>query len=70
MTDEELIEAFKFFGAAHDKDGITKPQLKETLEKVGEKVTEDDINLLFEETCVSEEGKITFSDFMLMMMAK
>ena len=24
MTDEELIEAFKFFGAKHDKDGITK----------------------------------------------
>ena len=40
------------------------------LEQEGEKVTDDDIDLLFEETSISNKGKITFSDFMLMMMAK
>ena len=70
QTDEELIEAFKFFGPNNDQEGITKEQLMAVLEQEGEKVTDDDIDLLFEETSISNKGKITFSDFMLMMMAK
>ena len=70
QTDEELIEAFKFFGPANDKEGITKEQLATVLELEGEKVSSADIDLLFEETNISGSGKITFSDFMLMMMAK
>ena len=70
MTDEELIEAFKFFGPKNDRDGISKAQLKETLDSVGEKLNDADLDLLFEETSISGNGQITFSDFMLMMMAK
>ena len=70
QTDEELIEAFKYFGPNNDQEGITKEQLMAVLEQEGEKVTNDDIDLLFEETSISNKGKITFSDFMLMMMAK
>ena len=70
QTDEELIEAFKYFGPNNDQEGITKEQLREVLEQEGEKVTDDDIELLFEETSISGKGAITFSDFMLMMMAK
>ena len=56
MTDEELIEAFKFFGAKNDREGISKEQLKETLHAVGEKLSDDDLNLLFEETSISGNG--------------
>ena len=70
QTDEELIEAFKYFGPNSDQEGITKEMLAAVLEQEGEKVTDDDIDLLFEETSISNKGKITFSDFMLMMMAK
>ena len=70
QTDEELIEAFKYFGPNNDQEGITREQLMAVLEQEGEKVTDDDIDLLFEETSISNKGKITFSDFMLMMMAK
>lgn len=69
MTDEELIEAFKFYGAAHEKDGITKEMLGDTLEKEGIKVDNADLDLLFNETS-DKGGSITFGDFMLMMMPK
>ena len=65
-----MIEAFKYFGPNSDQEGITKEMLAAVLEQEGEKVTDDDIDLLFEETSISNKGKITFSDFMLMMMAK
>ena len=70
MTDEELIEAFKFFGPKHEKDGITKEQLMRTLDEAQEKISHEDLDLLFSETSISGSGTITFSDFMLMMMAK
>ena len=70
MYDEELIEAFKFFGAKNDRDGFTKEQLKAALDGVGEKIDNDDLELLFEETSITGSGKIMFQDFMLMMMAK
>ena len=47
MYDEELIEAFKFFGAKNDTDGFTKEQLREALERVGEKIDDEDLELLF-----------------------
>ena len=71
MHDEELIEAFKFFGAKNDRDGITKKMLGDKLKELDEKITEDELDLLFEETCMNEkQEQITFEDFMLMMMAK
>jgi Ca2+-binding EF-hand superfamily protein len=70
QLDEELIEAFKCFGAADDTDCFGIDELRSTLEKAGEKISEDDLKLLFDETDVDEDGKIGFRDFMLMMMAK
>ena len=71
MHDEELIEAFKFFGAKNDRDGITKKMLGDKLKELDEKITEDELDLLFEETCMNEkQEQITFEEFMLMMMAK
>ena len=60
MYDEELIEAFKFFGAKIDRDGFTKDDLRAALEGVGEKIDEDDLELLFEETSITGGGKIMF----------
>ena len=60
MHDEELIEAFKYFGPKNDREGITKEMLGAKLEELNEKVTEDELDLLFEETNISEKGQITF----------
>ena len=60
MYDEELIEAFKFYGAKNDRDGFTKDDLRAALEGVGEKIDEDDLELLFEETSITGGGKIMF----------
>jgi len=67
--DEELKEAFKTF----DKGGkgyITWDELKEVMGTYGEKLSDDEITLMFSETDADKDGKISFEDFVLMMMAK
>ena len=70
-NDEELIEAFKFYGPKSDKDGITRDMLGETLKNDSEiNLPDEDLDMLFNETAIENGKKITFSDFMLMMMPK
>ena len=69
-NDEELIEAFKFYGATSDRDSISKEQLGAKLKGEGIHLSDEDLNMLFTETCVSRSNGIQFSDFMLMMMPK
>ena len=69
-NDEELIEAFKFYGATSDRDSISKEQLGAKLKQEGIHLSDEDLNMLFNETCVSRSNGIQFSDFMLMMMPK
>ena len=67
--DEEMIEAFKTF----DKNGngfITIQEMKDVMHQYGEKLSDEDVQLMFEETDYDKDGKISFEDFVLMMMAK
>ena len=36
----------------------------------GEKLTDEEIKLMFEETDMNKDGNVNFEDFVLMMMAK
>ena len=69
-TTEELVEAFKEFGVANEEDSMNFQQMKDTMIKYGEKMTEGQYQLLFDETDNDEDGMINFKDFMRMMMSK
>ena len=67
--DEEMQEAFKTF----DEDGkgfINIKDLKRTLKKYNENLSDEEFNIMFNETDADKDGKINFKDFILMMMAK
>ena len=57
-NDEELIEAFKFYGATSDRDSISKEQLGAKLKQEGIHLPDEDLNMLFNETCVSRSNGI------------
>ena len=60
---------FKLF----DKDGnglITKEELKEGLSKLGEKMTDKDIDQLLEEADLDGDGNISFDEFAELMKFK
>ena len=68
---EELVEAFQKFGGNVDQNGITRKQLRETMEAMGEKRLSDaEYELLFEETDYDGDGTISFEDFVRMMMSQ
>ena len=67
--DEELYEAFKSL----DKRGrgcFDIHEMKEMMEKYGEKMTDDDAEKLFKDIDTDHDGMVSFEDFVLMMMAK
>ena len=67
--DEELVEAFKTFDKGN-KGYYTVEELKEIMVHYGEKLNDDEVKLMFDETDLDRDGKVTFEDFVLMMMAK
>ena len=69
---EELLEAFrKFTGTDEMSQGITKEQLKATMETYGERrLTPEEFAMLFEETDHDNDGLINFEDFVRMMMSR
>ena len=68
-TDEELIEAFKTFDVNNNKF-ITVDELSEIMEKYGEKMPKDEVIKMFTEANKGNNGRLTFEEFVLMMMAK
>lgn len=63
---EELLHVFKLF----DKDGnglITKEELKEGLNKLGERMSEQDILELVEAADIDGDGNINFEEFVGLM---
>ena len=70
VGDEELIECFKEFGAADELGSFDIKQLGQTMEKNEEKLSTEDLELLFDETDRDKDGTIDFKDFMRMMMSK
>ena len=67
--DEEMIEAFKTFDK-NNNGFITFEEMKDIMNQYGEKLSDEDAQLTFEETDYDKDGKISFEDFVLMMMAK
>ena len=65
-----MIEAFKRFGPQDHEDGITLKSMKRTLEEEGERLTDEELKILFESVDVDNDGLIGIKDFLLMMMAK
>jgi calmodulin len=67
--DEELFEAFK----TYDKQGrgyYDINEMREVMAEYGERLTEEESLLLFKDIDSDGDGRITFEDFVLMMMAK
>lgn len=65
----ELLQAFKMF----DKDGnglITKQELLEGLNKLGEKMSEKDVLELIEAADLDGDGNINFVEFTELMRKK
>ena len=67
--DEELIEAFKTFDK-NNNGFITESELKAVMHAYGEKLSDEEIHLMFKEADNDKDNKINFNDFVLMMMAK
>ena len=69
QMDEEMMEAFKTFDNT-GKGYISLNDLKRVLKQYNEVLSDEDIKLLHSETDNDKDGKINFTDFILMMMAK
>ena len=70
LTGEELVETFKTFGPKDEKGCITFKDLKKALEGEKELKNDDMIKQLFDGIQKDKDTKgITFSDFILLMMA-
>ena len=67
--DEELYEAFKTFDTKN-RGYYDIEEMKEMMAKYGEKLTDREAELLFRDIDIDNDGKITFEDFVLMMMAR
>ena len=69
---EELVEAYrKFSGSDNLEQGFTRKQLKDTMYNYGERrLSDEELNLLFEETDADKDGLINFDDFVRMMMSR
>ena len=67
--DEELVEAFKTFDKSN-KGYFTMEELRDVMHAYGEKLTEEEVKLMFQESDYNKDGRVDFEDFVLMMMAK
>ncbi|KAF9649947.1 putative calmodulin [Thelephora ganbajun] len=66
---EEIKEAFKVF----DRDGsgyISAAELKQVLASLGERLTDDEIDMMIGEVDVDRDGQIDYEEFVNMMMSK
>ena len=64
--DEELREAFKVF----DKDGsgnISATELKQVMNTLGEKLSDDDIASMIKGADIDGDGQISYTEFLKMM---
>ncbi|KAJ2784375.1 hypothetical protein H4R18_001179 [Coemansia javaensis] len=67
--DAELREAFNVF----DKDGngsISRSELRQVMASLGENLTEDEINAMFNEADTNRDEAISFPEFKVMMKGK
>ena len=69
---EELVEAYRKFSGSDDLvNGFTRAQLQETMQNYGERrLSDEEFELLFQETDYDGDGYINFDDFVRMMMSR
>lgn len=66
-TEEELIEAFKVFD--RDGNGVISPgELKHVMNTLGEKMTDDEIEMMIEAADIDKDGSVNYQDFVRMML--
>ncbi len=68
-AEEEIINAFRVF----DKDGnglIGSSELRHIMTTLGDKLTEDEVEMMIREADVDGDGYINYEEFVRMMMAK
>ncbi len=66
-TEEELIEAFKVF----DRDGngsISPGELKHIMTNLGEKMTDEEIEMMIDFADQDKDGAVNYQDFVRMML--
>ena len=67
--DEELYEAFKSLDNTN-RGYFDVQEMKEMMDKYGEKLSDEEADLLFKDVDTDKDGKVMFEDFILMLMAK
>ena len=67
--EDELMECFKEMDKDHDGK-ISKKDLKYLLYSIGEKLTDEEIEGLINETDTTKEGFITYKDMVRLMLTK
>ncbi|XP_057483722.1 calmodulin-2/4-like [Actinidia eriantha] len=68
-SEEELKETFQVFDK--DQDGfISAADLSHVMTKLGEKLTDEDINCIIRAADVDGDGQINYEEFVKLMMAK
>lgn len=66
-TEEELIEAFKVFD--RDGNGLISPgELKHAMNNLGEKMTDEEIEMIIEAGDLDKDGVVNYQDFVKMML--
>jgi len=66
-TEEELIEAFKVFD--RDGNGLISPgELKHIMTNLGEKMTDEEIEMMIEAADQDKDGVVNYQDFVKMML--
>lgn len=65
-SEKDMLESFKIFDCRHEK-GITAEGLKEVLERMGEKMSIEDIKNLIKEADEDGDEKVSFEEFKKLM---
>ncbi|KAI9071335.1 hypothetical protein K1719_046714 [Acacia pycnantha] len=68
-SEEELKESFRVFDK--DQNGFISPaDLRHTMTKLGEKLTDEEVEEMIREADVDGDGQINYDEFVKVMMAK
>lgn len=67
LTDERLWILFKHFDV-DDSNFITKENFKEVMEKLGQQVTQKEVDLAIQQHDILKDGRINFEEFKAMLL--
>ncbi|XP_036615805.1 calmodulin-A-like [Trichosurus vulpecula] len=68
-SEEEIREAFRVF----DKDGngfVSAAELRHVMTKLGEKLTDDEVDEMIREADVDGDGQVNYEEFVRMLISK